>query len=325
MLWLEEALMAPHTWSYSASAATLLIECGRYPTPQLLQRWVNMHEVEINTRQVSVWTSQVLNEETDIEYRLEQDYLVEAVQTSILVEPEQFSQRWIEPIKAELLILIAKMGACKHLGCSFVQSLLIATSALDNMEKEARVYATIVASEPALNWDIERQCLHIFPLLYTPDDLPPPTEMVNLWDKGERGVKYAINKYYQHHWQNSQPQPLTYDICPSFFQTVVEKGVDTQELVLKRYISAMADILAWNTQQLFRKYSLRKLRVSSTPGDPQVTREDGAKAWRMTVILEGAGWRLHFWKLPTANGDAIEFANILKKHDPEVIFCAGHI
>lgn len=319
-LWLEEALVAPHTWSYSANAAVRLMEHGRYPTPQVMKRWTSIYEVDINTRQLSVWTSQILNEEHDIEFRLEQDYLVELDTTSTFIEPEQFHKRWIQPIGKELFVLIAKLGACRHLGSALAYGLFIATSAFINPEKKITISTTIVASEPNLDANADCSCIQTFPLLYTPEDLPPPTDMVTLWDEGEKAVHYAIDKYYRHYWPNAHSQPLTFSLLPSFFQTVEEKGIDTQELALKKYIVAMATVLTWDTHELHTRYNLRPLRVDKAADAPQTVRDDGAKAWRMTIIPEGAGWRLHFWKLSTANGDVIEFANILKKHDPEIIF-----
>lgn len=321
--WLEEVLVAPHRWSYSPTAVIHLMENGRYPTPQILNRWTNVYDVDINTNQLSDWASQIFNDENNIELRLEQDYLVELNTSTISVEPEQFYTRWIQPITKELLILIAKLGACKHLGSSLARELFIATSALMNAKKLVTISTTIVSSEPDLTSDADCSCIQTFPLLYTPEDLPPPTEMVNLWDwdkqnEERKGVYYAINKYYQYYWHNSRSQSLTFSLCPSFFHTIEKNKIDAQELALKKFIVAMAAVLTWDTHMLHEKYNLRPLRVGKAANESQVTRDDdNAKAWRMTIIPEGAGWRLHFWK----NGDSIEFANILKKHEPEIIYC----
>ena len=69
-----------------------------------------------------------------------------------------------------------------------------------------------------------------------------------------------------------------------------------------------------------KNYHLRQLRESKTADSKQRTREsDNAKAWRLTITPDGVGWRLHYWQVPTPNGSIIEFANVLKKHDPEDI------
>lgn len=110
-------------------------------------------------------------------------------------------------------------------------------------------------------------------------------------------------------------------LANSFFESITEHEIDAEELVLKKILMAATAILTNNTKYLHDKYELRPKRISKTADAPQETRSsDGAKAWRMTVIPEGAGWRMHYWKIPVPEGSIIEFANVLKKHDPEEIY-----
>jgi len=91
-------------------------------------------------------------------------------------------------------------------------------------------------------------------------------------------------------------------------------------LVLMKIVRAAAAILTNNAKDI-DKYHLRQLRESKTADSKQRTRiEDNAKAWRMTITPDGAGWCMHYWQVPTLQGSLIEFANILKKHDPEEIY-----
>src|SRR5438067_8842741 len=73
--WLEEALNSPRHWFYSNEAATKLLECGQYPSSELLQHWVQLHGevIDINIRLISRWLNHFFNPETDLESVLEQE------------------------------------------------------------------------------------------------------------------------------------------------------------------------------------------------------------------------------------------------------------
>ena len=47
--------------------------------------------------------------------------------------------------------------------------------------------------------------------------------------------------------------------------------------------------------------------------------EDNAKAWRLDIMKSGAGWRLHYWRIPNAEGDVIEFSNIQKESGTKIV------
>jgi len=90
--------------------------------------------------------------------------------------------------------------------------------------------------------------------------------------------------------------------------------------VLKRIIRAAAAIISERAKDV-KSYNLRQLRESKTADSKQRTRpEDNAKAWRLTITPDGVGWRMHYWHVVTSEGSFIEFANILKKRDPEDIY-----
>jgi hypothetical protein len=317
--WLEEGLNSPHNWFYSVNAANKLLESEQYPHSELLQHWQRMHKIDINIRQISRWLNQFFNEETNLELNLEQQgYLIEPEPTSITIYPEHFSTRWSIPIHDEMYTILAKVGACKHMGSSFAEALQIATLVLPIEQREIEVSAKILASEPDFAWN-EQSFTQVLTLLFTPDDLPPPIDIVSLWDKGEKGMRYAIDHWHKHDWQGSVAKPLPYNFRTCFFDSIRENGLDVNLQVLMRIVRAASAIIAEKAKDV-KTYNLRQLRESKTADSKQRTRpEDNAKAWRLTISHEGVGWRMHYWQVPAPEGSFIEFANILKKHDPEEI------
>ncbi len=320
-LWLQEALYSPHTWFYSNDAASRLLECEQYPDSELLQYWARKYKIDINISLISRWVGQFFNGESNLEFHLETlGYLIEPEIASIIIQPAQLANRWPDLIRVEMYPLLAKVSACKHLGSAFAAELSVATLALFNTKKEMVISATILASEPDFVWDSSQPIIQTFPLLFTPDDLPPPTNIIELWYQGESGLRYAIDRLYKQDWHNSTQEPFTYSFHPCFFSSVTGNQIDTQELVLRRIVRAMATVIAHDEKALSSKYNLRPLRTSKAANAPQYTRSsDNAKAWRLTITRDGVGWRMHYWYISTPTGSIIEFANVLKKHDVEVI------
>lgn len=216
----------------------------------------------------------------------------------------------------EMFVLLAKTCAYKHIGFAFTNDRYIATLVFECVNKEITISTKILDSEPAFDW--QNGIIHSLSLLFTPDDLPPPTNILLLWDKGEQGMRYAIDHWRKHDWHHSVA--WEYRFRASFFESIRETELDVDMLVLMKIVRAAAAILTNNAKDI-DKYHLRQLRESKTADSKQRTRiEDNAKAWRMTITPDGAGWRMHYWQVPTLQGSLIEFANILKKHDPEEIY-----
>ncbi len=146
--WLAEALNSPHSWFYSNEAAVKLLESGQYPDSDLLQGWIQMHgdKIDVNIRLISRWLNQFFNPESNLELALEDlGYLIEPEIASIVIHPEIYVARWDDLIRDEMYPLLAKTGACKHIGVSFARELCIATLAFVHSKKEIAVSAKISA------------------------------------------------------------------------------------------------------------------------------------------------------------------------------------
>jgi len=199
----------------------------------------------VNIRRISDWVGQFFNPEFDLDDRLE--YLVDPEIDSITIRPEQFSIRWPNLIRDEMHSLLAKVGGCKHMGSLFACELCLATLAVINARKEIEISAKISTSEPDFDWGSDNTFAQLVPLLFTPEDLPLPTDVLNSWDKGESGVRYVIDHWYTHYWHNAFPNPLAYRFSVSFFESITRHEIDAEELVLKKILLAATAILTNHT------------------------------------------------------------------------------
>jgi len=208
--------------------------------------------------------------------------------------------------------------ACKYTGHPFTQKMHIVTLELPVREREVEVCATIVDAIPDIPLDIDNRISQVFPLLFTPEDLLPLLDVVALWTQGEGGIRYAIEQQFKKDWQSAVTQPIQFRFGTHFIASVNDSRLDTDEVVLTKIARIVAAIIANKATEV--NCDLRQLRASRTADSPQRTRtSDGAEAWRLTLTKHGVGWRMHYWRIPGPDGGIIEFANVLKKHDPEEI------
>jgi len=318
-IWLKEALASIHTWSHCVEATHELISGGRFPNFALLRGWQRKYKLDINIGQIDKKVNEFFNnDEFDLGGKLEHlGYLIEPDEISIVIWPDQFFTRWHNLIQGKMSLLLAVACACKHMGEATACSLSIATLALIE-SKEVEIATTITYSIPEFAWDANDKITQAFPLLFTPDDIPS-LDIITLWGLGEAGIRKAIEQYYKEEWQSTVPRPLEYQLGPRFIESVNSAHLNSDEVLLSKIIRFAAAVIAGETKSL--NCNLRHLRESKAADSPQRARPgDNAKAWRLTLTNRGVGWRLHYWQIPAPQGNIIEFANVLKKHDLEEIY-----
>ncbi len=89
-------------------------------------------------------------------------------------------------------------------------------------------------------------------------------------------------------------------------------------LITPGIIRAASNVIADKAKDM-PGYQLHAYRKSETADSPQLIRDsDHARAWRLMIQKHGAGWRLHYWQIPTAQGYQIEFANICKESERKI-------
>ena len=321
-LWLTEALSSPFTWLYAREATLELLDNRQFPKPDILFHWQRKYRLNRNIAQINANLGKIFNSESHnhLSFHLEQiGYLVVAAPGSIVIVPSQFAERWPVFIRDPMYELFATTCVCKHNGNAFGQKVHIATLALGTLIKSIEVSAVILEALPDLVQPDDNNIKQTFPLLVTPDDFLPLFNVVECWDNGEMGVKYAIKQQYKRDWSGIAPEPLQYNLNVLFITSVIERR-DITDLMLKRITGTMAAVIADRPDLLQNKpHWVREREESHTPQLIRVS--DNAAAWRITITSDGAGWRMHYWrKIDPAGKISIEFSNVLTKHDPVIIY-----
>jgi hypothetical protein len=317
--WLTEALTAPFTWLHYREASQLLEANGQFPGFEQLRYLQRKHRLDINVAQIARHVNEFFRDDTlDLERHLKrQEFDVELEAGSVIVKPEQFIERLPPYIHESLYVLLANCCACKHINFPLGRELHITTLALADGSKEIAISVVILEALPDFARAADNRIAQTFPLLITPDDLLPLTKIIDLWAKGEQGIFYAIKQQCKRN-QAVSPSLFKFRLGPRFIDTVNERGLDTNEIVLRSIIRAASDVIADKAKEI-PGYRLHAFRKDKTADSPQLIRDsDHARAWRLMLQRHGAGWRLHYWQIPAAFGSIIEFSNVCKESEREI-------
>jgi hypothetical protein len=319
-IWLTDALSAPFTWLHFKQASELLEANGQFPGFAQLRQLQRKHRLDININQIARQVNEFFrDEECDLADHLQRiEFAIEPEAASITVEPAQFIARLPEYLHDGLPLLLADCCACKHIAYPFGQDLHIATLALANGSREIAVSVIVLDALPDFARPVDNKIVQKFPLLITPDDLLPLINVFELWARGEDGIIYAIKQQFKRDWSNTTASPLTFRLGPHFIASLNKRGLDYDEKVLRSILNAASAVIADKAKDI-SGYRLHHFRESEAANAPQLIRSsDQAKAWRLMLQKHGAGWRLHYWQISTAEGIVIEFANVGKESEREI-------
>lgn len=321
ILWLEEATTPFYDWFYSPNIIWLIGESRQYPTFFTLQTLVRRYRVDVDVPLVLIANrlKELFNNENhelkiqDFDRRLEAlNYDVEFQPDSTQITPPEFTLRWPAPIQAEMLNLFGKLCVYKFAGDEFVTNLTIATSHLpkaQNKQIEVETIVTLAIGSPKLEQLLENSSLtEVFPLLFTPDDLPL-LDVLYLWAQGEAGIKKAISQQYQQ--QQGNASMFEYYLGKDFIKDVETASLHTNVTLLRTMIKSMVVVLADKAKDL--GVELEQLRESKNANSAQRTK-NGAGAWRLRITTKGAGWRLHYWR----KNNIIEFSNVVRESGDDI-------
>jgi len=319
-VWLQEALTSPFEWLHFVQATNLLQESGRFPDFNLLKSWQKQYRLDINISQIARNVNAFFrNEEFDLKQtldRLAYDFEVET--GSISINPAQFTTRWLDAIHEDMRSLFVATCVSKCLNHDVARELRIATLAFPHPAREIEVSAVIVDAIPDFPRNTDNTISQTFPLLFTPDDLLPLINVIELWDKGTKGLIYAIEQQFNKDWYDTVSQPMQFILGRCFIESVNDASLDTNENMLRRIVKSAAAVIA-NQAKHIKGYKLHELRETEAANSPQRTRaRDDAKAWRLMLEKHGAGWRMHYWQIPTEEGSIIEFSNVVKESDDTI-------
>ena len=289
------------------------------PTPKKLKELQQKHSLNININQVTRRLNDFLrNYKLDLAEHLKfLEFVIDPEIDSINIKPEQFIARLPDYLHDSVPILLADCCACKHIELPLGQNLHIATQVLPNSAREITVSVVILDALPNFARSPDNKITQTLPLLITPDDLQPLVNIVQVWAKGMQAIIYTIQQQYKKEI-GLILKPDAFRLGPRFIESVNERGLNRDKIVLNSFIRAAAHVIADRAKDR-KGYKLHKLREDKTADSPQRTRNsDQAKAWRLMLQQHGAGWRLHYWQIPIDEGFIIKFANVCKESEHEI-------
>jgi hypothetical protein len=318
-IWLNEALTAPFIWLHYLQASYLLQENGRFPDFSKLKRLQRQYHLDINISQIARHINDLFrNEDLDLTNYIDRlDFIIEPVPNSILVQPSQFITRLPSYIHNDYYLLLANCSAYKQIALPLGTKLHIATFIPPENTKTITVSTVIQATEPESICNSGETITQTFPLIITPDDLPTLNDIVDVWRQGANSIVYTLQQLLRKETA-THGKPFAFRLGPRFIESVNERGLDANEIVLRSIMRAAVNILLDNAKNI-KGYGLHDLRVNETPDSPRKERaSDKGQAWRLKLQHSGAGWRLHYWQIPTPEGPLIEFANVAKESEREI-------
>lgn len=322
-VWLNEALSAHFSWWHSSTITDLLEAQGRFPGFANLRSLLRKYPLDINPALLAHKINEFFRDPAhDLEDKLEHfGYLAELEENSVVVSPEAMSTRWPHFIHTSIHALLVIACVCKQTAHPFAGALSIATLKFSDQIREVQevaISATLMYVIPELACKPGDVITQTFPLLFTPKDLQPLINVLECWQKGEAGIQYSIVQQFQKDWHKAGKISLQFRLGPHFIESVSDNGLDTNEIVLKRVVMLAAAVIADQIKDI-ESAKLHPLRVNPAGNSPQRIRsKDQASAWRVDVTKYGAGWRLHYWRIPGPDGGSIEFSNICKESDATI-------
>ena len=318
--WLNEALSAPFIWLHYQQASNLLQEHNRFPDFNKLRRLQQQYQLDININQLGRRINDFFRDDNlDLASQIDHlDFVIEPEIGSTLVQPLQFIARLPGYIHDDFYILLAKCCVCKHIPLPFGENLSIATLALPGNASVITVSFNIIEALPDSICKDGKTITQTFPLIITPDDLSSFTDIIDAWSQGEKSIIYTIQQQLKKDLAAANIKTFKFHLGPYFVQSVNERGLDTNGVVLRSIIRAASNIILDRAKNI-KGYGLHDLRISEAPDSPQRERtSDNGRAWRLKLQQSGAGWRLHYWQIPTLDGPLIEFANICKENERKI-------
>src|SRR6266436_7593801 len=245
--WLERSLTAPFTWLHDRQASELLEVHGQFPSFAQLKQLQQKYRLDVNSSHIARNVNEFFRDDTlDLEDHLKRlEYAIEPEDGSIIIKPEQFVARLPRYIDDGFYILLADCCACKHLDHPFGQKLHIATLALVDGSREIEVSVVVLYVLPLdFPRPVDNKIAQAFPLLITPDDLLPLTDVIDLWTKGESGIIYALKQESKKDRSGTLANLFKFRLGPHFIESVNGRGLDFNEIIPRSIIRAASNVIA---------------------------------------------------------------------------------
>ncbi|MDB4967289.1 MAG: hypothetical protein JWN44_2978 [Myxococcales bacterium] len=324
--WLNEAMTSPFQWSHFHACSLKLFEIDRAPTfPQLRRLIGELRQANVECETAAASLEQVvrriseffLDEARDVrEHTHTRDALIE---DSVTADPVEFLVRNAS-VRSELETPLACVAHDVHARTGLFRESNIVTMEFANgnpTPETIRVTAQLSLVDPSPNDEAIVVDVSL-PAIYSPDELVVP-DVISIPEMIAGDAQhFVVTATRMAHRHAESPASATSGTL--FWRSLSDSHINTDPSGFERLLKVAAVVVADRAVET-PALSVRPIRESLAANAKQLVRaQDGASAWRVTVVKAGAGWRLHYWRRQNADGTVeVELANVVRKNDAVVI------
>ena len=287
------------------------MELGRFPDFDSLRRITVASKVDVNVGYLLQRVNRFFQDDVhDLHTAIPTQ--VALSESATIIEPRQIMTRNmadVQPLFAEALICLALDKSRKD---AFAREARIVTRPFEPEHRSILVRAENVEVEPPNTHELRIE--NMFSAVFTPRDLVD-FRYESLLEGGGSSFVTAVRELVAETFPGvTAPE---FSVGRHFWRSLETTAMIEDRFVVEKALKICAAIVAGRHDDLdLRRRPVRKTRAADSD---QVTRSsDKAKAWRITITLHGAGYRLQYWATPRTDKtpERIDFANVARERDP---------
>lgn len=317
--WLDAAETSPFEWRHVLGSSRALHEQGRFPSFTSLRRAQGVSGADINT-------GGLLRRVTRFFQAEEHDLLAITAAKCVVVSeglpaitPESVLNRNLPEARPPLTDALLCIACDKAAGQRFARDAHFVTLPLQGDDKELRVQGSVALIDPEeMSVRLGNSTLDSsFPFLWSPEDLTR-FQHETVLSGGAEGLPSLIDSIAKRTFPDAARDAVL--VGDHFWQSLEKCGILEDRFATGKLLDICAGIVANQHEQM--NVGRRPIRKTEAPDSKQRTRDvDNARAWRLTITKQGAGYRLHYWDVPASPGRSatVELACVLRERDPVVI------
>jgi hypothetical protein len=317
--WLLAVESSPFEWKHFLQCSAALQEIGRFPTFDVLRSAQKKANADINIGSVLGQLRRFFQDDTH-------DLLATTVTKCVIVKepapsvvPSEILGRNLAETREPLGEGLFCLACDKAAGVRFARVAHIVTAPLQHPENEITVSGTIDEIDPddMVTRVGAAQISQQFSRLQSPDGLAA-FHYDALVEGGQEHFCTLVASIAARLYPGAAI--LSMSAGAQLWRSLGQSGILENRFAAEKMLKICAAAVTGRLDEV--NASRHKIRQSRAGDSPQETREsDKAKAWRLNITKEGAGYRLHYWHALPREGhvEHIEFANVLCETDPVVI------
>lgn len=313
--WLLEIQVGDFFWFHFFSCSQTLVRLGRFPDLRTLRRLCAEHSLDYNVGDIVRKVNAFFQDPARDALRSAETIDLLCTDGSLSIDPGAIRQRNVliaDTFEFELARL-----ACDVTASPDDYGLHLVTLVIPDVEPQMTVRCVIALADPEelIERLSQARIDASFGLLWTPGDLHPLARFRSSIRTNQLHFEATVRRLAY----SMGARSFRFSLGPHFWLSLTRSAIVTDSSAFDKLVRVCSFVLAGTAESL--NVQLRPIREDETADSKQRTRvRDGAKAWRLTLVDKGVGWRLHFWSASAeAAAREFEFATVVTKGDPVVI------